>query len=100
MISTDENGIPTVYECYPDAFKNIYQGKSCSVYVVEDEGFRQGLTSWDEEFVCDFEVTVQKENILSYCWLKPNFSYTCFAIGLHKKLRNAGIPTDTKLIYI
>lgn len=37
-ISTDEKGLTTVYECYPDAFKSIYQGKSCSVYVVDDEG--------------------------------------------------------------
>ena len=48
-ISTNENGFPTVYECYPDAFKNIYQGKNCSVYVVDDEGFKRGLTSWSEE---------------------------------------------------
>ena len=63
-ISTDENGIPTVYECYPDAFKNIYQGKSCSVYVVDDEGFQRGLTSWSEELVCDTEVAVQNEIIV------------------------------------
>ena len=48
-ISTNENGFPTVYECYPDAFKNIYQGKNCSVYVVDDEGFKRGLTSWSKE---------------------------------------------------
>lgn len=60
-VSTDENGLTTVYECYPDAFRNIYQGKSCSVYVVDDEGFQRGLTSWDEELVCDKEVEVQNE---------------------------------------
>ena len=60
-ISTDENGFPTVYECYPDAFKNIYQEKSCSVYVVNDEGFKRGLTSWSAELVCDTEVAVQDE---------------------------------------
>lgn len=60
-ISTDENGLLTVYECYPDAFKNIYQGKSCSVYMVDDEGFKRGLTSWSEELVCDTEVTVREE---------------------------------------
>lgn len=60
-ISTDENGLTTVYECYPDAFKNIYQGKCCSVYVVDDEGFQRGLTSWSAELVCDKEVAVQNE---------------------------------------
>ena len=60
-ISTDENGLTTVYECYPDAFKNIYQGKSCSVYVVDDEGFQRGLTSWSAELVCDKEVAVLNE---------------------------------------
>lgn len=63
-ISTDENGFPTVYECYPDAFKSIYQGKSCSVYVVDDEGFQRGLTSWSEELVCDKEVAVQEEIVI------------------------------------
>lgn len=60
-ISTDENGLTTVCECYPDAFRNVYQGKNCSVYVVDDEGFERGLTSWDEELVCDKEVEVQNE---------------------------------------
>lgn len=63
-ISTDENGLTVVYECYPDAFKNIYQGKSCSVYVVDDEGFQRGLTSWSAELVCDNEVKVQNEIIV------------------------------------
>ena len=60
-ISTDENGLTTVYECYPDAFRKSYQGKGCSVYVVDDEGFERGLTSWDEELVCDKDVKVQNE---------------------------------------
>ena len=61
MISTDDNGLTTVYECYPNAFINVFQDKSCSVYVVEEEGFQQGLTSWAEELVCDTEVAVQEE---------------------------------------
>lgn len=60
-ISTDENGLTTVYECYPDAFRNVYQGKNCSVYVVDEEGFQRGLTSWTEELVCDKEVKVKDE---------------------------------------
>ena len=65
LISTDDHGIPTVYECYPGAFQQIYQGKSCSVYVVEDTGFQSGLTSWSEELVCDTEVAVQEEIIIN-----------------------------------
>ncbi|MCM1543191.1 MAG: hypothetical protein NC121_18315 [Blautia sp.] len=60
-ISTDEKGCPTVYECYPDAFRNRYQGKSCSVYVVDEEGFQRGFTSWDGELVCDKAVEVRNE---------------------------------------
>lgn len=65
IISTDDNGIPTVYECYPDAFKKIYQGRGCSVYVVEDTGFQRGLTPWSEELVCDTEVAVREEIIIN-----------------------------------
>lgn len=60
-ILTDENGLTTVYECYPDAFRSIYQGKSCSVYVVDGEGFQRGVTTWSEELVCEAEVEVQDE---------------------------------------
>lgn len=60
-IATDEKGLTTVSECYPDAFRKIYQGKSCSVYVVDGDGFQRGVTSWDEELVCDKEVAVQRE---------------------------------------
>ena len=61
IISTDDNGLTTVYECYPNAFINVFRDKSCSVYMVEEDGFQQGLTSWDEELVCDTEVAVQDE---------------------------------------
>ena len=61
MISTDDHGLTTVYECYPNAFINVFRDKSCSVYVVEDEGFHQGLTPWTEELVCDNEVAIQEE---------------------------------------
>ena len=63
-IVTDENGIPTVYECYPDALMKKYQGKSCSVYEVEEEGFLRGMTSWSPELVCESEVTVANEIVI------------------------------------
>jgi hypothetical protein len=63
-ISTDEKGAPILYECYPDALKKKYQGKSCSVYVVDDKDFRSGLTSWSPEFVCEKEVEVISEIVI------------------------------------
>ncbi len=64
MISTDENGLPLVCECYPDAFQKVYQGKACSVYVVEDTGFQRGVTSWSAELVCEQEVKVTEEIVV------------------------------------
>lgn len=64
IISTDENHKPAIYECYPDALKKIYQGKSCSVYELSDEGFQCGMTSWNPEFVCECEVEVLGEIVI------------------------------------
>lgn len=64
LISTDENGVPTVYECYPDAFRIVYQGKACSVYQVNEEGFQRGMTSWSPELVCESEVEVVNEIVI------------------------------------
>lgn len=64
MISTDEGDTPIVCECYPNAFRGIYQGKSCSVYEVSDEGFQRGRTSWEPELVCEREIEVQNEIII------------------------------------
>ena len=61
LLSTDENGTPHVYECYPDAFSSVYDGKSCSVYELADEGFLRGMTSWSPEVVCEQEVPAQRE---------------------------------------
>lgn len=61
IISTDENGLPLICECYPEALRNVYQGKACSVYAVDDEGFQRGMTSWDPELVCENEVEVISE---------------------------------------
>lgn len=61
IIITDENQVPTIYECYPAALVKRYQGHSCSVYEVEDEGFLRGMTSWSPELVCEREVAVIRE---------------------------------------
>ena len=61
LLNTNEEGIPEVYECYPDAFRTVYQGKCCSVYEIQDAGFLRGMTSWSPELVCESEVTVENE---------------------------------------
>lgn len=63
-ISTDERGISTVSECYPGAFQRVYQGKSCSAYVVDDEGFQRGMTSWSEEVVRESDTPVKEEIVI------------------------------------
>ncbi len=59
-----ENGKAVLYECYPDAVKTVYSGKSCSLYTVEETGFQTGLTGWDEELVCPEPVTIVSEEII------------------------------------
>lgn len=56
-----ENGKAILYECYPDAVKKVYSGKSCSIYSVEETGFQEGLTGWDEELVCPTSVAIVSE---------------------------------------
>lgn len=64
IISTDENDVPIIWECYPEAFRKVYQGKACSVYIVDDKGFQRGMTSWDPELVCENEVEVIREIVV------------------------------------
>lgn len=64
LISTDSDHISSVYECYPDAFRSIYEGKSCSVYQVNEAGFQRGKTSWSAELVCEHEVEVINEIVI------------------------------------
>lgn len=61
LIFTDETNTPVVYECYPNAFSLKYQGKSCSVYEIDGEGFQRGVTGWQPELVCEKEVPVNRE---------------------------------------
>ena len=63
-ISTDSHDRPIIRECYPDAFRSVYQGKGCSVYVVADEGFERGKTSWEPELVSETEVPVLEEIVV------------------------------------
>lgn len=70
IISTDENDKPIMYECYPDAFKKVYQGKGCSAYVVSEEGFLRNMTSWSPELVCETEVPVLEEIVIEDLYQK------------------------------
>ena len=63
-IDTGEDGVPTVYECYPDALRTVYRGRACSVYEVREEGFQQGMTGWSEEWVCERAVPVEREAVV------------------------------------
>ncbi|MBQ7299725.1 MAG: hypothetical protein IJW77_07780 [Clostridia bacterium] len=65
IISNNEKGTPILYECYPDALKSVYQGKNCSVYYINDDGFQRNKTSWDVELVCENEVQVIDERIIN-----------------------------------
>lgn len=61
IIDTDEKGKPDIYECYPNALKSVYQGKNCSVYLLDNDGFQRNKTSWSAELVCENEVRVIDE---------------------------------------
>lgn len=63
-LSTNDDGTPELYECYPDAFRSVYEGKRCSVYELKDDGFQRGMTSWEPELVCESEVAVVKETVI------------------------------------
>ncbi|MBD5533458.1 MAG: hypothetical protein HDQ98_14880 [Lachnospiraceae bacterium] len=64
IISIEDEGTPVVWECYPEAFQKNYQGKSCSVYQVDEKGFLRGMTSWSPELVCESEVEVLEEIVI------------------------------------
>ena len=61
FIIAEESGTPVITECYPDAFSSVFEGKSCSVYEVGEEGFMRGKTSWSPELVSECEVAVIRE---------------------------------------
>ena len=61
IVDQDQAGRPEVWECYPDAFRTVYAGKSCSVYEVGAAGFRRGVTGWDPELVSEETAAVLRE---------------------------------------
>ncbi len=65
-----DDGKAVVWECYPDAFKKIYDNKSCSVYTVDERYFKNGQTSWEHEYVCERSVPVLSEKRISNLYLE------------------------------
>lgn len=61
FIISEENDIPVIMECYPDAFRLLFKGKKCSIYEINEEGFMRGMTSWSPELVSENEVAVIRE---------------------------------------
>ncbi len=64
LLIDSENGKPVLYECYPDALKEVYSGKKCSIYTVEETGFLNDMTGWEEELVCPASVAVVSEEVV------------------------------------
>ena len=58
ILMDESNGTPVIYECYPDALKSVYWGKSCSLYSLSEDGFLANRTGWDPELVCERAVSV------------------------------------------
>ncbi len=65
FILNEVDGIPTIYECYPNAFQDVYKGKGCSLYEVNSEGFLSGITGWNPEYVCESSVPVVNETVIT-----------------------------------
>ena len=61
FIIDEEDEIPVIYECYPNAFKEIFKNKSCYLYELKEDGFKQGITGWDPEYVSENPVKTEKE---------------------------------------
>lgn len=64
LLDLSDHGIPELYECYPGAFRSVYQGKRCCVYELKEEGFRRGMTSWSPELVCETQVVPERELLI------------------------------------
>lgn len=65
IIDTDESGKPEIYECYEDAFIDIYKGVSCSIYEIEDLEFKKGMTGWEPEYVSKASTKILNEIVVN-----------------------------------
>lgn len=71
LLTDEQNGVPVVWECRPDALRAVYAGRSCSLYTVAEDGFLAGRTGWAPERVCETPVRVAGEERIPdlYEWL-------------------------------
>lgn len=53
----DKKYTPYIVENYSGAF-DLYKGKSCYIYEVDNTDFKENMTSWSEDFVSDKPVKV------------------------------------------
>ncbi len=58
LLTDEADQKPVLYECYPHALEKVYDGKACSLYTVEEDGFLPHQTGWEPELVCEREVPV------------------------------------------
>ncbi|GAB6107987.1 hypothetical protein [Fusibacter bizertensis] len=61
IIDVNNYGVPRITECYKDGFRSVYKGQSCSIYTLNRQGFKNGITGWSPEFVSENRVRVLKE---------------------------------------
>lgn len=64
IMDADGQGCAEVFECYPQAFEEVYRGVSCSVYTLDNQGFQSGLTGWAPEYVCERDVIPLSEDLI------------------------------------
>lgn len=47
----NDKGIPEIFELFDGCFGEIFKGKDCYVYELEDSGFKENQTTWSPEWV-------------------------------------------------
>lgn len=71
LLMDEKNGVPELWECRPNVLREVYSGRSCSLYTVPEEGFLGGQTGWQPEHVCKTPVPIVHEKRVPdlYEWL-------------------------------
>lgn len=84
IISTEDDGCTQLWECYPDAFAQVYKAKACSMYALPDEGFLRGQTGWDEELVCERAVEALGETRIDDLYVRLLEEETSGKLRIHR----------------
>lgn len=80
----EENGITTVYECYYNAFENIYKNQNCSLYKVDSSLFKKGKTGWEPEWVSEQPAVVLQEIKINNLYEELQKAQTQNQLIIHK----------------